>query len=320
MKYYLAPMQGITGYIFRNAYNKYFSNIDKYFSPFITPTRSARLNMKEFKDILPENNEGIDLVPQILTNSSDGFIHTCLKLNKLGYGEVNLNLGCPSKTVVSKDKGSGFLSKPEELDKFLSEIFEFDSMKISVKTRLGRDEPEEIYKLMEIYNKYPIEELIIHPRTQKDFYDNTPDTAKFKEALSLSVNPTCYNGDIYTASDYKELISKFPKLDSLMIGRGVAANPGLIDKIEKDISLDKIMLKNFHDEIFSDYREAFGEDRNAMFRMKELWWYMIYIFSDNKKYAKRIKKSQNLTDYNIAVESLFREQDIIDGAGLFSKS
>ena len=320
MKYYLAPMQGITGYVFRNTYNKYFSNIDKYFSPFITPTRSARLNMKEFKDILPENNEGINLVPQILTNSSDGFVHTCLKLSKLGYDEVNLNLGCPSKTVISKDKGSGFLAKTQELDKFLSEIFETKDMKISVKTRLGKDDPEEIYKLMEIYNKYPIEELIIHPRTQKDFYDNTPNMDKFKDALSLSINPVCYNGDIYTSHNYNNLMSNFKELDSVMIGRGIAANPGLIDNIEKSIDLDKTMLKDFHDEILSNYRQVFGEDRNAMFRMKELWWYMIYIFSDNKKYAKAIKKSQTLSDYNLAVSSLFKEQAIIKGAGLFSET
>ncbi len=317
MKYYLAPMQGITGHIYRNSYKKYFNNIDKYFTPFITPTSSERVNKKELKEILPENNEGLNIIPQILTNDSKGFISTCEKLNQLDYNQVNLNLGCPSGTVVSKNKGSGFLAKTEELDKFLDEIFKIDNMKISIKTRLGKDNPQEVYKLIEIYNKYPIEELIVHPRTQKDFYGNTPNLDIFKDVLSLSKNPVCYNGDIFTISDYNELIETFPQLNSVMLGRGVVANPGLMNLIKNNVNLDKKTLKNFHDEILNKYIEEFKEDKNAMFRMKELWWYMIYMFSDNKKYAKKIKKSQNLCDYNSAVMSLFEDQEIVEGAGLF---
>lgn len=317
MKYYLAPMQGITGYIYRNSYNKFFNDIDKYFTPFITPTSSERVNRKELKEILPENNEGLNIIPQILTNDSKGFINTCAKLKQLNYIQVNLNLGCPSGTVVSKNKGSGFLAKTEELERFLDEIFQSNTMKISIKTRIGKDDPKEAYKLIDIYNKYPIEELIVHPRTQKDFYKNTPNLDVFNDILSQSKNKVCYNGDIFTDHDYNELIKSFPKLDSVMLGRGIVANPGLVNLIKSDISLDKKILKEFHDEILNNYIEEFKEDKNAMFRMKELWWYMIYIFSDNKKYSKKIKKSQNLNDYNRAVSSLFAEQEIIKGAGLF---
>lgn len=319
MKYYLAPMEGITGHIYRNSHAKYFNNTDKYFTPFIVPTR-GNLSSKELRDILPENNKGLYVVPQILTNDSNGFISTCTKLQQLNYDEVNLNLGCPSGTVVSKDKGSGFLAKTEELDNFLYEIFEKNNIKISVKTRIGKENPEEIYKLMEIYNKYPIEELIVHPRTQKDFYKNKPNWDIFKDVLSLSTNSVGYNGDIYTIDDYSKLMNTFPDLKTVMLGRGVIANPGVINLIKNNIFLDKNILKDFHDEILNNYIEAFNEDRNAMFRMKELWWYMIYIFSDNKKYAKKIKKSQNLRDYNDAVSNLFAERDIIDGAGLFYES
>ncbi len=290
MKYYLAPMEGITGYIYRNSYEKFFHNIDKYFTPFIIPNKSTSLKTKELRDILPENNKGINIVPQILTNDSEGFIITARKLQQLGYNEINLNLGCPSGTVVSKNRGSGFLAKREELDIFLDEIFKIDDMKISIKTRIGKDSPEEFYELIKIYNKYPIEELIIHPRTQKDFYGNKPDLDVFKDALSLSSNPICYNGDIFSVSDYNRLIKTFPKVKTIMLGRGILANPGLINEIKNNTTIYKEVLKEFHDEILNKYIELYNEDRNALFRMKELWGYMIYIFSNNKKYAKKIKE------------------------------
>jgi len=318
MKYYIAPMEGITGYIYRNSYEKFFNNIDKYFTPFIIPNSSKSLKTKELKDVLPENNKGLYVVPQILTNDSEGFISTSRRLQQLGYNEVNLNLGCPSGTVVSKNRGAGFLAKREELDRFLDEIFKMNGMKISIKTRIGKDSPEEFYELIKIYNKYPIEELIIHPRTQKDFYGNKPNLEVFKDALSLSTNRVCYNGDIFTAHDHNKFTKAFPEVKAVMLGRGILANPGLINEIKNNTFLDKEVLKEFHDEIFHEYRESFNEDRNAMFRMKELWGYMIYMFSDNKKYAKKIKKSQKVEDYNQAVLSLFVEQEIIKGAGLFN--
>ena len=242
MKYYLAPMEGITGYIYRNSYNKYFNNIDKFFTPFITPNTSKSFKTKELRDLLPENNEGLNVVPQILTNDSEGFISTAKKLKDLGYNEINLNLGCPSGTVVSKYRGSGFLAKREELDKFLDEIFKMDDMKISIKTRIGKDKPEEFYELINIYNKYPLEELIIHPRTREDFYGNKPNLEIFKDALSLSKSSVCYNGDIFTVKDYNNFIDCFPSVEKIMIGRGILANPGLLDDIKESKSLDKEKL------------------------------------------------------------------------------
>lgn len=318
MKYYLAPMEGITGFIYRNTYKKFFDNIDKYFTPFIVPTSSKSFKTKELRDILPENNKEMNIVPQILTNDSEGFINTARKLQQLGYNEINLNLGCPSGTVVSKNRGSGFLAKRDELDKFLDEIYKIDDMKISIKTRIGKDRPEEFYELIKIYNKYPLEELIIHPRTREDFYGNIPNLEVFKDALTLSNTQVCYNGDIFTSKDYENLSKEFPELNTIMLGRGILANPGLINEIKNDTTIDKAVLKEFHNEIFNNYREVFKDDKVAIYRMKELWGYMIYIFSDNKKYAKKIKKSQKVEDYNEAVSSLFKEQEIIKGAGLFS--
>lgn len=318
MKYYLAPMEGITGHVYRNAYKKYFDNIDKYFTPFIVPNQSLSLKTKELRDLLPENNLGLNIVPQILTNDAEGFILTANKLKQLGYDEINLNLGCPAGTVVSKKRGSGFLAFKDELDKFLDEIYKTCDIKISVKTRLGKDSPEEFYKLIEIYNKYPLEELIIHPRTREDFYGNTPNLKIFEEALTLSKHSICYNGDIFTASNYNDIVDKFKEIDKVMLGRGILANPGLIGEIKGNKFLTKETLKDFHDELFENYTILLNEDKNAMYRMKELWGYMSHIFTNNKKYYKKIKKAQKAKDYKEAVSRLFEEQEIIKGAGLFT--
>ena len=317
MKFYLAPMEGITGYIYRNAYEKFFHNIDRYYTPFIIPNKSRKFKTRELNDILPENNIAENIVPQILTNDSEGFIHTAGRLKEFGYNEVNLNLGCPSSTVVTKGRGSGFLSNREALDRFLDEIFKID-MKISIKTRIGKDSPDEFYDLIKIYNKDPIEELIIHPRTREDFYVNKPNLEVFKDAVELSKNPLCYNGDIFTPEDYKKIADKYPEVNAVMIGRGIIANPGLMNEIKNGVIIEKSLLKDFHDEVLNGYIEIFDGDRNVLFKMKELWAYMIHIFSDNKKYLKQIKKSQNLRDYKMAVSSLFREKDIIEGQSLFS--
>jgi tRNA-dihydrouridine synthase len=305
-------MEGLTGYIYRNAHNAYFNNIDKYFSPFIVANQSANFKAKELNDISPENNQGLVLIPQILTNNAKDFIHTSKKIKLLGYNEVNLNLGCPSGTVVSKHKGSGFLAKKEELNLFLEEIFAQAVTKISVKTRIGKDQPEEFYDLIKIFNKYPIEELIIHPRIQKDFYKNKPNLEIFKEALMTSKNPVCYNGDIFTVKDYKAFLTDFPSVNTLMVGRGLLANPELIGDIKNNTKLEKDLLREFHDKIYRDYKSILFGDRNVLFKMKPLWFYMISVFSNHEKYAKKIKKSERLSDYDEAVSSLFREQEILE--------
>ncbi len=312
MKFYFAPLEGLTGYVYRNAHHAFFDHVDKYFSPFIVANQSDRFTTRELNDILPENNRGITLIPQLLTNQSADFIHTARKLDQMGYSEINLNLGCPSGTVVSKNRGSGFLSKREDLDVFLDEIFTQATTKISVKTRIGKDGPEEFYELIQIFNKYPMEELIIHPRIQKDFYKNTPNLKIFNEAMGLSKNPVCYNGDLFTVRDYETFTAAFSGVDTVMLGRGLITNPGMISDIMKESRIDKKLLKNFHDRLYEDYRSVLSGDKNVLYKMKELWLYMILMFSDHAKYTKKIKKAERLSDYDEAVASLFREQEIVE--------
>ena len=317
MKFYLAPLEGLTGYIFRNALAKYFTPLDKYFTPFIAANQKGKLSSRELNDILPEHNPSIKVVPQILTNKAEDFILTTKHLQDYGYDEVNLNLGCPSGTVVSKNRGAGFLAVPDALEQFLEEIFKESSTKISIKTRIGKDSSEEFENLMRIFNEYPLEELIIHPRIQKDYYKYAPRLEVFEEGLRRSRHPVCYNGDLFTVSDYNKLTQRYPKLERVMLGRGLIANPGLVEEIILEKPLDIKTFKAFHDEVYVNYQEVLYGERNVLFKMKEMWFYMSYMFEDIEKCAKKIKKSQRLTDYEAAVEELFATKSLIKGAGLF---
>lgn len=304
MNIYLAPMEGITGNIFRTNLNKFFGGVDKFFTPFITPSDKGVLSTRITRDILPENNKGQQLVPQILTNSPQGFVTMCQRLEQYGYTQFNLNLGCPSGTVVSKGRGSGFLAYPDELERFLDEIFK-SSYKISVKTRIGKENPEEFYRLLEIYNKYPMTELIIHPRTRSDMYGSKPDYHIYRYAMENSRNSLCYNGDIFTLEHYERFIQTFPQTDTIMIGRGAVINPALPAIIKGHCQLSKERLKEFYDALYADYSEVLYGSVPLMHKMKELMTYMLYAFQDSEKIGRKIKKSKNIRDFDGAVAELF---------------
>ncbi len=302
MKFYMAPMEGMTWYIFRNAYHKYFHNIDKYFTPFIA---STGLSFKERNDVLPQHNEGIEVVPQILTNKAEDFLEIAQKMESYGYKTVNLNLGCPAGTVVTKGKGAGFLAYTEQLNRFLDEVFSKCKTRISIKTRLGMEEYEEWNDLQEIFNQYPIEELIIHPRVQKDLYRNQVNLAIFEEACSNLKVPVCYNGDIHSVAAYEKFVERFPQTDTIMLGRGIFKNPGLVSEIKGEEKPQISLLKAFHDEVLSGYREIMSGDLNALYKMKEIWIYWGESFEGCDKELKTIKKTKSMIEYNAAVRSIF---------------
>lgn len=313
MRIYFAPLEGITGYVFRNAFYHCFDggSIDKYFIPFINPNQYGHLSSKERQNVLPENNKGMYAVPQILTNSVEDFVRTARKLEKYGYREINLNLGCPSKTVVTKGRGSGFLAFPEELDRFLDAVFEqTQGMEISVKTRIGKESPQEFPRLLEIYNQYPIKELIVHPRLQSDFYKNTPNLEVFREACAGSRNPLCYNGDIFSPEAYRAFDEKFPETDTIMLGRGLLMNPALARMIRGGAAPDKKTLKEYHDRLYEGYQQVLSGDKTILFKMKEFWVFLAPAFTNYEKYAKKIKKAEKCKAYDAAVEALFEEQEI----------
>ncbi len=319
MKIYFAPMEGITTYIYRNLHRRLYSGVEKYFAPFISPGPDQGLSVKEVRDVLPENNEGTPLIPQLMTNRSGDFIEACRVMSGMGYREINLNLGCPSGTVVSKRKGSGFLAYPEELDRFFDEVFS-DSfigngeVEISVKTRTGKESHEEWPRLMEIYNRYPFKELIIHPRVRNDYYKNTPNLDVFEEAVKNSVNPVVFNGDLFRIPEFLRFAERFPDAEAVMIGRGLIRNPELAERIlslsrtekaEAD-GFDLARFREFHDLLLSEYRERMSGEIPVLYKMKELWFYMMSMFPDSGKIEKKIKKSKRLAEYRAAVDELFQ--------------
>lgn len=307
MRYDFAPLEGITGYIYRNLHHRFFPGVDQYYMPFLSPTMHHKFTGREFQDILPEHNRDIAVVPQILTKSAEDFCWAAGELAAMGYNEVNLNLGCPSGTVVAKGKGAGMLANLPALESFLDEIFEKSAVKISVKTRLGKNDPEEFQAVLELFNRYPIHELIVHPRVQKDFYKHPVRLAFFTEAAENSKNPLCYNGDLKTLLDCAALTARFPELHSLMLGRGLIANPNLVAEIKYGTILQKETLREFHDCLLAAYREAFQNDRNAVCRMKECWQYMLSLFENHEKAAKALRKAVDLEGYQAAVGKIFQE-------------
>lgn len=314
MKDYMAPMEGITNHIFRNAYHACFHPMDKYFTPFISAKPNKRLSIKETREISPEYNKGLIVIPQILTNQAEDFMQTARIMKEYGHYELNLNLGCPSGTVTAKGKGAGFLEDPDILERFLDKISDGlagEGMNLSIKTRIGTFDEEDWELLIKIYNKYPLKELIVHPRIQKDYYKGTPRLHAFAAAVNLAEVPVCYNGDLFTVRSYQEIHKRFPETGIFMYGRGLIRNPGLVSEIRDGVKPDKTCFRRFHDRIYNDYRELLGDERNVLFRMKELWSYLSGSFSNSSKYAKKIKKAQHFGEYEAAISSLFAEQELI---------
>ena len=307
MNYYLAPMEGITGYVYRNVHHLFFSEgMERYYTPFLN-TNHLTFTNKEKKDTMQENNKGLNVVPQILTRKAGEFVWAVHTLADLGYEEVNLNLGCPAPTVVKKGKGAGLLADPDELDEFLNEIFEKlagEKTRISLKTRIGMHDPEEMNALMEVYNKFPICELIIHARVRDDFYRNHANLDAFEKASASSRIPICYNGDITTAVENQVILSRFPDLKAVMLGRGLIANPALVREITQNKSLTQPELKQFLQALWEAYEDAMESELNVICKMKELWMYMGTMFSDSERYVRKIQKAQTKSEYRTAVNNL----------------
>ena len=306
MRWYAAPMEGITGWVFRQVHHRHFPGVDKYYMPFVSPGQDHCFTKRDLRELAPEQNEGLPAVPQLLTRRAGVFLWAAGALKEMGYQEVNLNLGCPSGTVAAKGKGAGFLARPEELDHFLEEIFSQAPVAISVKTRLGVEQPEEFERLLDIFDRYPIAELTIHPRVRKDFYKNHARREWFRWALDHSTLPLCYNGDLTGAAACRQLAEEFPQASAVMVGRGLIADPSLIGRVRGGAPLSRRQLRDFHDDLYQSYCRAFDSERNGMLRMKELWFYLVGLFEDEDgRCAKGIRKARGPAEYLAQVEAVF---------------
>lgn len=313
MKFYFAPMEGVTGYCFRNAFQHVFSGIDRYYTPFLSANDSFQFTHREERDVAPENNEGLSVVPQIITNDPEMLVWAMLQMAELGYTEVNLNAGCPSGTVVAKGKGAGLLRDPDRLDAFLESTFELLERRgfgsgqgpaLSVKTRIGAWSPEEAEELLKIYNRYPLKKLIVHPRVQKEMYRSEVHLEVFRDFVQGSKHPLVYNGDICTAADYQRITSLFPSVDTVMIGRGLLKNPALVREIQGGPPASIEELKTFHEELLQNYQREMQSERNTLFKMKEFWSWLGQSFEGSERFMKDIRKADSILRYRAAVRNL----------------
>ena len=309
-----APMEGLTGAAYRQAHRSFFGGVDRYFIPFITPTRDHRFTKRELREILPEHNQGLSAVPQLLVRSPEDFLWAAGELAAMGWGEVNLNLGCPSGTVAAKGKGAGFLGLPEELERFLDTVFANPPCAVSIKTRLGLSAPEEFGPILEVYNRYPLAELIVHPRVQQDFYRHPVRTEAFGPILAASRNPVCYNGGLVSAAGCRDLEARFPAVSGVMIGQGLLATPALAGQVKGGPAVRRDVLRAFHDQLFDGYCQLFGSTHNAMMRMKELWPYLIRLFRDSASCARALRKARDLPAFRLAVDTVFQTRELLPEA------
>lgn len=326
MRLYYAPMEGITTCFYRQIHHSLFPGIDRYYTPFIGIYAGHTIKKRDEREIAPENNEGIELVPQILTNKADDFLWLYKKLYDMGYKEINLNLGCPSGTVSGKGRGSGFLRYPEQLDQFLYTVFDAlgeDALGLSIKTRLGFNDASEMEHLSEIYAKYPVKELTIHPRIRKQFYNGVPDMDAFDKALAAAKCPVCYNGNIFEVKDYDAICQKYgdtasdrPKIESVMLGRGIVADPSLARQIRGGAPASKEEYRQFCRELEAMYHQELTTDKNVFFKMKELWSYMAQSFQGSDKHIKAMLKSKNWPEFKAAENALLSQCEL---GGVFEK-
>lgn len=300
MRYYFAPMEGLTDSIYRRLHHKYFPGLDRYYTPFFSPTMHQHLTPREERELPFADTLGFTLIPQILTKVPEDFIWMAGVCKDRGYKEVNLNLGCPSGTVTAKGKGAGMLTDLGSLQRFLDGIYANTPLPVSIKTRLGVNSPEEFVKLLEIFNNYPICELTVHPRVRKQFYNGDVDMQAFSYATENSKNPLCYNGNLYSLEDAEAFAEKYPQVESVMVGRALIADPGMLTG-----GTDAAVLEQFCNELLEEYTVSFGGARNAMFRLKENWRHILCKFESSEKLGKCLRKTTDLNEFKAITREIF---------------
>ncbi len=300
MQVYLAPLQGVTDWIFRESFYEHIGQFDKSFAPFIRVQNGEFYRPSQCNDILQGHNTFQTPVPQFLGNDVDSFKRfeeLCLE-NK--YSEVNINMGCPFVKVVNKGMGAGMLSHPDRVEDFLHSVFAITNLDISVKCRFGQENATEFEKLIPVFNEFPILEMILHPRVAKQLYKGEVEVESFARYAPLLNHPVCYNGDIETVADIERIQALAPQVSGIMIGRGILKHPFLLAEIKgQELSHpEKVrLLKSFHLSLIERCKEKYAGDLNLLRRLEELWEYHSEGFEDGRKILKQVKKCNTLAKY-----------------------
>ncbi len=301
----LAPLQGFTDVVFRQVYVRHFTGIDQAMAPFISTMGSRHLKPSRLKDVAPDLNTALPVIPQILGNNPEDFIYLGDYLFDMGYGQVNWNLGCPHSKIARKERGSGLLPHPDKIDVFLSRVIPAMKPSLSVKIRLGRHSKEEILDLIAVFNTHKLDEIILHPRTGEQMYTGTADVDAFEKAMKACVHPMVYNGDIVDTASWEKVRHRLPAVRRFMIGRGILSNPFLPEQIKGLGAADfpnngnqvHERLKCFHTDLFNSYKEVFSGPGHLIGRMKGFWSYLGPSFENSRKPLKKLLKSNSEQDY-----------------------
>jgi tRNA-dihydrouridine synthase len=307
----LAPLKGVTDALFRTTFAEYFNGIDWAVAPFLSTTKGPRIKTSLLKEVLPENNRGMPVVPQVMSKRAENFLPLAMALLDLGYDAVNWNLGCPYPMVAKKGRGSGLLSDPDAIERFLDRVAAAMPHQLSIKMRLGRYGVDEIFELLPILNRYPIRDIIIHPRTGIQMYDGTPHLDVFEQCLGLCRHPVIYNGDIVDPKSFNSLRQRFTEVSTWMIGRGAVADPFLCGDIKgtiTQVSEKNRLFKEFHDALYTRYAQKLYGPSHLLNRMKGLWAYFERSFEQGRSLRKKINKTRKVQRYEQIVN------DFIDGS------
>ena len=314
MNIYFAPLEGVTDEIYRRAHFESFGGPDKYFIPFLSPTQHFTFSSREQKAISPEENKGIPAVPQVLTKVAAHFVEMTKFLRDMGYTEVNLNAGCPSGTVTAKGKGSAMLKDTAFLREFLDEVFAGSVLPVSVKTRIGYESTDEWNGIIDVYKDYPFSEIILHMRTRAEFYKGRPHEELTERGIERFSFPVLYNGDLFYEDECARILSRFPALSGVMLGRGMIANPALARTLKGGSPASKQELIDFHNKLYERYLEAWP--KNAVIgHMCEIMVYMSCMFESPNKLIKVLRKSRDLKAYEENARRVFEEMPLRDDPG-----
>jgi len=304
-------MKGFTDHMFRNAFTEHFGGFDLAVAPFIASKRDTVIKKKHVKDVLPENNTRLPVIPQIMSKAAEDFTNLANYLYDLGYETVNWNLGCPYPMVANKKRGCGMLPHTDMIGEFLDQVIPRIKGRLSIKTRLGYRTVDDIFRLIPVLNQYPLAELIIHPRIGLQRYEGKIDIEAFGQCLAMVDHPVVYNGDIRTPAVFNKLSRRFDNVSRWMIGRWCLADPflPLVIKTGKDDIEDKIRkMKQFHEALFEAYSVVLDGPSHLLNKMKGLWRYFSLPFADCGKTIKKIKKSRHPDQY-LKLVNLFFETE-----------
>jgi tRNA-dihydrouridine synthase len=305
-----SPLQGFTDFRFRNAFNRYFGGIDTFYSPYIKLNGKLVIKGSYERDILPENNTTLEVIPQIITNDAEEFLFVAKYVQQLGYKELNWNLGCPYPMVAKCGMGSGLISNTSQIEHILKRVHTETDIIVSMKMRMGYENPTEILDVFPILEQYPIKNIAIHARIGKQLYKGGVDLDSFQKCLDTSKQKIYYNGDITSVEKFRLMQERFPSIDHWMIGRGLIADPFLPSMIKNNTTeypKNKLeIFEAFHDTIYQEYDAYLSGPTPIRMKMLGFWEYFSASFSNPQKTFKKIKKAGNSKNYEIAVKEIFK--------------